>query len=98
MTHITDCFFAPGVVHGFDADPVPAGTGLFEGTALSPRLFALVIDGLARRLRTATDRDGNSLGIRMGGNWLGGLLFVDDVVLLADTAEHLRMMIDVVMQ
>jgi hypothetical protein len=66
MTHITDCFFAPGIVNGYDAEPIEAGTGLFEGTALFLMLFALAIAGLARRLRKERDGGGRTHGVHLG--------------------------------
>ena len=72
---------APGVFTG----PVHRATGVAEGRVLSPLLFVLVADTLVAEL----ERVG---GVEFAGQWVGALMFMDDVVLLAeDDAQFQKM-------
>ena len=66
------------------------GVGLLEGAVLSPRLFAGVCDGLLAALRAS------GLGVSFGGVWVGALMLMDDLVVLARSELELRSMLDVV--
>ncbi|VFQ79148.1 unnamed protein product [Cuscuta campestris] len=57
---------------GGDSDSFSVGMGLHQGSALSPFLFALVMDVLTQ-------------GVQEGVPWC--MLFVDDIVLIDDTAD-----------
>jgi hypothetical protein len=55
--------------------------GLRQGCPLSPYLFLLVADGLSRAI-DATRREGDLVGIRVGGlEYITHLLFMDNVLL-----------------
>jgi hypothetical protein len=103
LTHISGLRYASGIAPGVDAEPVSAGIGLFQGSVISPHLFSLYVDDLARRLRTATDAEGCRIGVSFENDkgeslWCGCMLFMDDVFLLCDSREHLRLALDVVFQ
>ena len=74
---------------GHLSQPFDTNEGLRQGSVLSPLLFSIfiadVIDEWRRR----------GLGVRIGGRLLGGLLFADDIVLIADTADHLQQAMDI---
>ena len=67
------------------APPSSLGTGVFEGAVASPRNWATFIDGLLASLRAA----GGELGLRVFGEWLGALMLMDDLLLLAESHEEL---------
>ncbi|KAL3696379.1 hypothetical protein R1sor_010455 [Riccia sorocarpa] len=58
--------------------------GVIQGRSLSPTLFGLFID----RLFQVTTNSG--LGVKLGDQNMGILLFADDVVLLADNPDQIR--------
>ena len=57
---------------------------------LSPLLFDLFIDALAREIKAL------GLGVDVGGRMVAILLYADDLVLVADSQEDLQKMLDVV--
>ena len=57
---------------------------------LSPILFSVFVNGLAREIK------GKGLGVRWGGGATQLLLYADDIVLLAETADDLQRMLDIV--
>ena len=64
--------------------------GVRQGCALSPLLFLLFINGLARRLdecKTGVDVDG-------GPGKLSVMMFADDIVLLAESPEDMQKQLD----
>jgi hypothetical protein len=75
--------------HNTDTDltdwfPVTGGTR--QGAVLSPFLFFLIISPLAEMLRDM------NMGTLFGNTRVGYLLFVDDIVLVADTTDELQAM------
>ena len=103
VNHISGLKYAPGIAPGVDAMPVDAGIGLFQGAVLSPLLFSLYVDDLMRRLRAATDSEGRRIGVGFENYkgeslWCGCLLYMDDVFLLCESREHLKLALDVVFQ
>jgi hypothetical protein len=69
--------------------------GVRQGCVLSPVLFALFVDGLAKRLKE------RGFGIKINHDdpdALALLMYADDIVLIAETERELQDMIDVVME
>ena len=64
-----------------------------EGAILSPFLYTIFIDGLARQL------EAKGLGCRIGGKadgaWGGALYYADDLCLLAKSGEEMQQMLRV---
>ena len=76
------------------SDGIAAGvyeveTGLMEGAILSPLLYTVFIDGLARALEET------GLGCRVYGKWVGALYYADDLCLLAPNDDDMQKMLDV---
>ena len=63
--------------------------GLRQGCILSPILFSIFIDGLAEEVKKVG-------GAKYGELVVSLLLFADDIVLMAESAEMLQKMLDVV--
>ena len=64
--------------------------GTRQGAVASPALWAVYVDDLLLLLRR------KGLGCYVAGVWMGGLLYVDDLALLAPTREILAKMLSVV--
>jgi exonuclease III len=64
--------------------------GVRQGCPLSPTLFNYFVDELSTQLRKS------GYGSKFNGLDVGALLYADDVVLLADSAEELQGLIDTV--
>ena len=64
--------------------------GMREGAACSPILWAVYADGLLVVLR------GSGLGCKVAGLWVGGVLYADDLALLAPTRAILASMLALV--
>ena len=65
-------------------------TGVRQGCVMSPILFSLFINGLAKEINDKTK------GIKVGERRVRLLLYADDIVLLAESAEDLQNMLDIV--
>ena len=68
----------------------PVETGLRQGCPLSPLLYSIYVMGMMEQLEE------KSLGVKMEGTWCGGLMYADDVVLMAESSAELQEMLDVV--
>ena len=64
--------------------------GTRQGAVASPALWAVYVDGLLLKLR------GKGLGCFVAGVWMGAVLYVDDLALLAPTRSMLDRMLTVV--
>jgi hypothetical protein len=62
--------------------------GTRQGAVLYPLLFSLVVNPLATLLKS------KGFGVKMGGIQLACLLYADDLVLIADSEEHLQEMMN----
>jgi len=76
------------IVDGQRTDSFSVDVGVSQGSVLSPFLYSVFIDGLICMLK----KD-DSLGVRMVGEQLVGLLYADDIVLLAPSPEVLQQML-----
>ena len=65
-------------------------SGVRQGDSLSPTLFSLFLNDLATEIKEL------DVGIMVAGMCLSILLYADDIVLCAPTAEKLQLMLDVV--
>ena len=87
-----------GLYKGIEASVVLEGeqsrwflveTGLRQGCPLSPLLYSIYVMDMMKQLEE------KCLGVIMDGMWCGGLMYADDIILLAETGE-LQEMLDVV--
>ena len=78
------------LIGGRLSDPVVIEVGVAQGSVLSPLLYAAYIDGLHAALRR------EKLGIWMAGRLVPLLMYADDIVLLASSAEAMQRMCEVV--
>ena len=74
-----------GIAPGCFTRPVTRATGVAEGRVLSPLLFVLVADTLVAELQRAG-------GVQFAEQWVGAIMFMDDVVLLAEDDAQFRSM------
>jgi len=79
-------------VGGAVSEPYPVETGLMEGALLSPFLYTVFIDGLAREL----EAEGLGARLGVGGAWVGALYYADDLALVAESAGEMQKMLRVV--
>ena len=77
-------------VGGLSTGPVYLGRGLRQGCSLSPLLFALYLAGLGQDLSVQTH------GVKLFRVCVSALFFADDIVLIARTAEGLRLLLRIV--
>ena len=76
------------VVGGESSDAFETTVGLPQGAVLSPLLYALFINGLAVKLNQL------GCGVDVFGRRVSILLYADDIVLVAESAEELQRMLD----
>ena len=63
--------------------------GTRQGSVISPVLFSVYLDDLLAELRKL------QLGCHIGGYWLGGCGYADDLILLAPSRDVLQRMLEV---
>ena len=80
-----------GLYQGVEASVVLEGgtsrwfsveTGLRQGCPLSPLLYSIYVMGMMEQLEE------KRLGVKMEGTWCGGLMYADDVVLMAESSAE----------
>ncbi|MFN9380495.1 MAG: RNA-directed DNA polymerase [Bacteroidota bacterium] len=65
-------------------------TGVRQGCVMSPILFSLFVNGLAREIKAV------GKGVQVGRQKVQLLLYADDIVLISDTQKDLQSMLDCV--
>lgn len=81
-------------VGGVLGEPFASHLGVKQGDPLSPLLFGLFIDRLEGFIKHLLP----NVGVRVGKELLQLLLYADDLVLLAESAQHLQQMLDALQQ
>ena len=77
-------------LEGGNTEWFDVSVGVRQGCVISPILFDVFVDGLAREVKAL------GLGVAVGGDRLSLLLYADDIVVLADSENDLqRMMVAV---
>ena len=77
------------IVNGVSTRQVYLRRGLRQGCSLSPLLFALYIAGLGQAISLSTE------GFRVGNVVVSGLLFADDLLILAREADGLLRLLSI---
>ena len=77
------------VVRGQPSKDIPCLRGLLQGSSLSPILFNLYINALAKRLEA-----GELPAIRVHGVRINSVFFADDSTLIAPNAHHAQLLLD----
>ena len=78
------------LVDGQQTEYIRAHQGVRQGCPMSPVLFSIFIEQMVRRLKQA------SVGIKLDTQLMFALLYADDAVLLAESAEDLQNLINIV--
>ena len=79
-------------VEGQVSGDFEVNSGLRQGCVLSPLLFSLYINGVVKRLKE------EKCGVECGGETITGLLFADDMCLVASEALGLKKSLDVLVE
>ena len=66
----------------------PVSNGVKQGCKISPTLFSIYINDLAQELNNL------NCGLNVGDIMVSTLLYADDIILIAPTAENLQFMFD----
>jgi hypothetical protein len=82
--------FAEGVSEAF-----PCNIGVRQGCPLSPFLFGVFIEILHDMIREKAATVGASIDCMEGAVMIALLMFADDIVLIAETPQHLQLLLDV---
>jgi hypothetical protein len=76
---------------GQQGDTFSSTRGVKQGDLLSPLLFGLFID----RLESFLEAHAPTLGVKVAGRLLRAILYANDIVLLAQSAQDLQALLDV---
>jgi len=79
-------------VAGTASEEYPMETGLMEGAILSPLLYTIFIDDLAKKFEQS------GLGCKIGNVWTGALYYADDLCLMANSHAEMQAMLDILDQ
>ena len=79
-------------VNGYKTDWFDVSVGLKQGCLLSPVLFNLFIDDLAKVLEQSGD------GVLVDGIKISCLFYADDLILIGDSPEDLQHLFDILSQ
>lgn len=81
-------------INGSNSDTFPLTSGLLQGSPLSPILYSIFINDLIEDVSTNEKkwRRGSTL---LGGRLFSCLLYADDIVLMANSIDHLKDMLEV---
>ena len=80
------------VLDGENSRWFDVNNGLRQGCSLSPLLYSIFVMGMVEELK----RNLKGVGVLVEEVWCGGLLYADDIALVADSEEELQVMLDVV--
>lgn len=72
------------LVNGTPTEQITSNIGVRQGSALSPILFSIFISGVVEAWKA------KGIGVSIGGNKVAGLLFADDIVLLAENEREMH--------
>ena len=75
-------------INGTMTEWFPVSDGLKEGCLLSPSLFAVYINDLAKEIERL------QCGINVGDDQISILMFADDIALVSDSEEKMQQMLD----
>jgi len=80
------------IVNGIGSKYFKTMLGVRQGSVLSPVLFSVFISAVINEWRA------KGIGVKVAGKQVGGLLFADDIVLMADSEIELRKALQVMEQ
>ena len=69
-------------------DPIPVERGVRQGDVISPKLFTNAMEDIFKTL------DWSGKGINVDGVYLNHLRYADDIVIIAECAEDLQLMLE----
>jgi hypothetical protein len=72
-----------------ESKPFVLDNGVLQGSPLSPLLYIIFIDPLAHELASL------NIGVRLGAERINSLFYADDIVLLAETAADMQLLLNV---
>ena len=79
-------------INGVVTRPIYLRRGVKQGCPLSPILFSIYILDIGRRISLS------NVGFKIGKVWINGLLYADDLVLIASSVSGLKKLIESVIK